>query len=216
MPVRILLADDHDVIRQGLKMIIFESLSDIIIVGEASNGREALVQAELLKPDVIVMDIGMPELNGIEATRMICELLPTARVIILSMHNTTEHIFRAMQAGALSYILKESVGSCIVKAIRAVMKGHHYFGDGVEEPSKGGSADYRSRPKSPVDSLSPRELAVIQLVAEGKTSAEIAGILELSPKSIETYRSRLMLKLGISNIPSLVKFALLHGITPPE
>lgn len=216
MPVRILLVDDHYVIRQGLKIILLESSSDMVVVGEASNGREALAQAELLKPDVVVMDIGMPELNGIEATRIIREQLPAARVIILSMHNTNEHIFRAMQAGAFAYILKESAGSCLVKAIRTVMKGHHYFGDGVEEPSKGGSPGYHSRPKSPVYSLSPRELAVIQFVAEGKSSAEIARILALSPKSIETYRSRLMLKLGLNNIPSLVKFALLHGITSAE
>lgn len=216
MPVRILLADDHDVVRHGLKMVIFESLSDMVIVGEASNGREALTQAKALTPDVIVMDIGMPELNGIEATRMICEILPSIKIIILSMHHTNEHVFRAMQAGAWAYLLKESAGSCVVKAILAVMKGHHYFGEGVEAPSRTRSTDHHSSLQTPIDTLSPRELEVIQLVVEGKTSAGIAEILSLSPKSIETYRSRLMLKLGVNNIPSLVKFALLHGITTIE
>jgi DNA-binding NarL/FixJ family response regulator len=210
MPVRILIADDHAMIRQGLKMIL-ESLSDADVVGEARDGREVLEKAEALRPDIILMDISMPELNGIEATRIICERLPSVRVIILSMHHTSEHVFRAIQAGARAYLLKESVGYSIVKAVREVMRGRLYFGEGVEPPIK-----TCVLPQSPIDSLSPRELEVIQFVVEGKTSAEIAEILLLSPKSIETYRSRLMLKLGVNNIPSLVKFAILHGITPPE
>jgi DNA-binding NarL/FixJ family response regulator len=213
MPVRILIADDHAIVRDGLRMIL-ESLSDMYVVGEAGDGRDAMVQAEALRPDVIIMDIAMPDLNGIEATRMICERLPSVKIIILSMYHTKEHVFRAMQAGARGYLLKESAGSTVVNAIRAVMKDHQYFGDGVESPTMIRYSDPRSIPQSPIDSLSPRELEVIQFVVEGKTSAEIAKILSLSPKSIETYRSRLMSKLGINNIPSLVKFALLHGITP--
>ena len=215
MAIRILIADDHAVVREGIKMLL-GSQSDMNVVGEASNGREALVQAEALNPDAIVMDITMPELNGIEATRMICKRMPTARVIILSMHHTKEHVFRAIEAGARGYILKESVGSNVVKAIRTVMRGQQYFCDGIETPIKTANSDAGSIHKSPIDSLSSRELEVLQLVAEGKTSAEIAAILTLSPKSIETYRSRLMLKLGVDNIPSLVKFAILHGITPSE
>ena len=210
MPVRILIADDHALVREGLKMILV-SMSDIDVVGEAGDGREVLDKAEALKPDVILMDISMPELNGIEATRIICERLPSVRVIILSMHHTIEHVFRAMQAGARAYLLKESAGLDVVKAVREVMRGRQYFGEGVEPPTKTCVS-----PKSPIDSLSPREFEVIQLVVEGKTSAEIAEILSLSPKSIETYRSRLMLKLGVNNIPSLVKFAVLHDITPAE
>jgi len=209
MPVRILIADDHALVREGLKMIL-ESLSDADVVGEARDGREVLEKAEALRPDVILMDISMPELNGIEATRIIRERLPAVRVIILSMHHTNEHVFRAIQAGALAYLLKESAGSYIVKAVREVMRGRLYFSDGIEPPIKTCNLS-----QSPIDSLSQRELEVIQFVAEGKTSAEIAEILSLSPKSVETYRSRLMLKLGVNNIPSLVKFAILHGITPP-
>jgi DNA-binding NarL/FixJ family response regulator len=210
MPVRILIADDHAIVREGLKMIL-ESLSDMEVVGEAGDGRDALEKAEALSPDVIIMDIAMPELNGIEATRMIRERLPAVRVIILSMHHTNEHVFRAMQAGARAYLLKESAGFSVVNAVRAVMRGHQYFGEGIEEPymmHPGSSA----LPQSPLDSLSRRERETLQLVAEGKTNAIIAELFNISPKSVETYRSRLMLKLGISNVPALVKFALQHGI----
>ncbi len=213
MSVSIMIVDDHAIIREGLKMI-FESQGDMIITCMAADGRDAISKAESIRPQVIVMDIAMPGLNGIEATRIIREKLPSVKVVILSMHNNLEHIFRAMQAGAHGYILKESAGSEIVKAVRAVMKGHRYFGKGVEVPPEKRNPDNTGHCKSPLDSLSPRELEVLQLVAEGKTSVEIAKTLSLSPKSVETYRSRLMLKLGIGNIPALVKFALQHGITP--
>lgn len=214
MPVRILIADDHAIVRDGLKMIL-ESQREMSVVGEAKNGREALEQAVALRPDVILMDISMPELNGIEATRMIHEQLPKARIIILSMHHTDEHVFRGCQAGAMAFLLKESAGASVVKAIAAVMRGKTYFGEGVQSPDMSlyGS---RVQQQSPLDSLSLREREVLQLVVEGNTSARIAEALSLSPKSVETYRSRLMLKLGISNIPSLVKFALQHGITPAQ
>jgi len=215
MSVRILIADDHAVVREGLRMIL-EAMGDMTVVGEALDGRDAIEKAQALKPDVIVMDIAMPEMNGIEATRIICERLPTVKIIILSMHHTNEHIFRAIQAGACAYLLKESAGAWVAKAIQTVMKGEYYFGAGVEAPLKVLRANRRTRPASPLESLSQREREVIQLVVEGKTSVEIAEILSLSPKSVETYRSRLMLKLGVNNIPSLVKFALLHGITPAD
>jgi len=215
MSVRIMIADDHAVVREGLRMIL-EASGDMIVVGEALDGRDAIEQAAALRPDVIVMDISMPEMNGIEATRTICERLPEVKIIILSMHHTTEHIFRAIQAGARAYLLKESAGASVAKAVQAVMKGDLYFGAGVEAPPKALNSNRRTRPSSPLESLSQREREVIQLVVEGKTSVEIAEILSLSPKSVETYRSRLMLKLGVNNIPSLVKFAILHGITPAD
>jgi DNA-binding NarL/FixJ family response regulator len=210
MPVRILIVDDHAIVRQGLKLIL-ESLSDIDVAGEAGDGRDAVEKAEALKPDVIIMDISMSDMNGIEASRMIRERLPKVKVIILSMHHSNEHVFRAMQAGASAYLLKESAGSSVVNAVRAVMRGRLYFSEGIEAPIKSCSTS-----QSPAESLSPREREVLQFVVEGKTSAEIAEVLSLSPKSIETYRSRLMLKLGVNNVPALVKFALLHGITPTE
>jgi DNA-binding NarL/FixJ family response regulator len=215
MSARILIADDHAVVREGLRMIL-EAQGDMTVVGEALDGRDAIEKAETLKPDVIVMDIAMPEMNGIEATRIICGRLPSVKIIILSMHHTNEHIFRAIQAGARAYLLKESAGTLVANAIKTVMRGEYYFGAGVEAPPNVLYAGRRTRPSSPLESLSQREREVIQLVVEGKTSVEIAEILSLSPKSVETYRSRLMLKLGVSNIPSLVKFALLHGITPAD
>jgi DNA-binding NarL/FixJ family response regulator len=210
-----MIADDHSVVREGLRMIL-EAMGDMTVVGEAVDGRDAIEKAATLKPDVIVMDIAMPEMNGIEATRIICERLPAVKIIILSMHHTNEHIFRAIQAGASAYLLKESAGALVATAIKAVMKGENYFGAGVEAPPKLERSNRRTQHTSPLESLSQREREVIQLVVEGKTSAEIAEILALSPKSVETYRSRLMLKLGVTNIPSLVKFALLHGITPAD
>ena len=215
MPVRIMIADDHAVVREGLRMIL-EASGDMNVVGEALDGREAIEKAVALKPDVIIMDISMPEMNGIEATRTICERLPAVKIIILSMHHTNEHIFRAIQAGARAYLLKESAGASVAKAIHAVMKGQLYFGAGVEAPPKMTLSGKKSRSASPLESLSRREREVLQLVVEGQTSAEIAEVLSLSPKSVETYRSRLMLKLGVSNIPALVKYTLLHGITPAD
>lgn len=215
MPIRILLADDHAVVRDGLQMIL-ESRGDMRVVGAATNGRDAVAKAESLRPDVIIMDVAMPELNGIEATQTIREGLPSTRVIILSMHHTTEHIFRAIRAGAGGYILKESAGTEVVRAVCSVMKGHLYFGRGVEASPDTWSRECDEARKSPLERLSTREREVLQHVVEGKTSAEIADILSLSPKSVETYRSRLMVKLDVGNIPSLVKFALLHGITPPK
>jgi len=215
MSVRVLIADDHAVVREGLRMIL-EAKGDMTIVGEALDGRDAIEKAEMLNPDVIIMDIAMPEMNGIEATRIICERFPAVKIIILSMHHTNEHIFRAIQAGARAYLLKESAGAWVAKAIHTVMKGQYYFGAGVEAPPKVLRSNGRTHPASPIESLSQREREVLQLVVEGKTSVEVAEILFLSPKSVETYRSRLMLKLGVNNIPSLVKFALLHGITPAD
>ncbi|MBI5483547.1 MAG: response regulator transcription factor [Deltaproteobacteria bacterium] len=215
MPVRILIADDHAVVREGLRLIL-ESTGEMCVIGEAVDGRDALQKAEALTPDVIIMDIAMPEMNGIDATQLICKLLPAVKVIILSMHHTNEHIFRAIQAGAKAYLLKESAGASVMKAVNSVMRGQMYFGAGVDNPMQFAGSPSHTPSKSPLDSLSRREREVLQMVVEGKTSVEIAEVLFISPKSVETYRSRLMLKLSVTNIPSLVKFALQHGITPVE
>jgi len=213
MPVRILIADDHAMMRDGLRMII-ETHEDLLVVGHAVSGHDAIMKAEALHPDVILMDIAMPEMNGIEASRLICDRQPAVKILILSMHNTHEHVFRAIQAGAQGYLLKESAGSEVVVAIQSVMRGPHYFGNGVDLPQGFSTHDLTIHPKSPLESLSNREREVLQHVVEGKTSAEIAVILSLSSKSVDTYRSRLMIKLGTNNMAALVKFALLHGITP--
>ncbi|MBC7963283.1 MAG: response regulator transcription factor [Steroidobacteraceae bacterium] len=215
MPITILIADDHAMVRDGLKMIL-ENADGMRVVAMAADGREAVVLAEEHRPDVILMDISMPGLNGIEAARLIHERLPATRVLILSMHHSAEHIFRALRAGASGYLLKESAGSEVVTAVRTVLKGNRFFGKGVKQPLERRHGKDRSLQKSPLDSLSRRELEVLQLVVEGKTSVEIGEVLSLSPKSIETYRSRLMLKLVVTNIPALVRFAMQHGIIPAD
>jgi DNA-binding NarL/FixJ family response regulator len=217
MSITVFLADDHAVVRDGLRFLL-EAEHDIKVVGDAANGRDAVRRVVQLCPDVAIMDIAMPELNGIEAAREIGQVCPSTQVIILSMHSTTEHVFQALQAGARGYLLKESAGIEVVNAVRAVHAGHRYLSPKI---SDGLVDDYvrqrqAAEAKSPLARLSPREREVLQLVVEGKSSAEIAGILSLSLKTIETYRSRLMHKLGISDLPGLVKFAVQHGLTPLE
>jgi DNA-binding NarL/FixJ family response regulator len=213
--ITVFIADDHAVVRDGLRLLL-ESQVDIKVVGDAADGRQAIMQVQRLCPDVVIMDIAMPELNGIDATRLIRKNCPSTQVIILSMHATTEHIFQAIYAGALGYVLKESAGIEVVKAVRTVYAGDRYISRKIDEIMVENYISQRMThgAKSPLESLSYREREVLQLVVEGKSSAEIADVLLLSPKTVETYRSRLMHKLGIRDIPSLVKFAIQHGLTP--
>lgn len=212
--IKVLLADDHAVVRDGLRMLL-EAQSGLEVVGEAGDGREAVREVARLRPDVVVMDIAMPELNGIEATRMICEAGTPPKVIILSMHFQTEYIFRALQAGAYGYLVKDSVGTEVVDAIRAVHRGSHYLSEGISESVIDDYVRQRGVAKEddPLLLLSPREREVLQLVVEGRSTLEIAEIAALSPKTVETYRSRLMHKLEITNLPELVKFAIRYGLT---
>jgi DNA-binding NarL/FixJ family response regulator len=181
-------------------------------VGDVSNGREAVREAQRLLPDVVVMDIAMPGLNGIEATLQIQEISPPPRILILSMHSTTEHIFRALQAGARGYLLKDSAGKEVVEAVRVVHAGRRYLSQKIAATVIDDYIAERHR-TSPLDSLSRRERQILQLIAEGKTSAEVGAMLFLSPKTVDTYRSRMMHKLGIGDLPKLVKFAIQNGIT---
>ncbi len=208
------MADDHAVVRDGLRFLL-DAQPDIRVVGYAGNGRETVRRVKKIRPNVVVMDIAMPELNGIEATRKISRLCPDTRVIVLSIHSTNEHVFRALQAGARGYLLKESAGVQVVDAVRAVVTGRRYLSPKISDQMIDDYVTQReAAAESPLARLSARELEILQLVVEGKSSAEIADILSLSPKTVETYRSRLMSKLEISDIPSLVKFAILHGLTP--
>ena len=213
MSTRVLIVDDHALVRDGLRVHL-EMRGDLVVVGEAANGRDAIAMAEALRPDVIIMDVAMPELNGIEATRLICERLPDVKVLMLSMHNSHEHCFRALRSGARGYILKESAGEEVLLAVRTLMRGRRFLGAGLTPPHDLPAGGIDRNSKSPIENLSYREREVFQLVVEGKSSSEIAVILSLSSKSVDTYRSRLMRKLGVESIPSLVKLALLHNITP--
>ena len=207
----VVLADDHTVVRDGLRVLL-EAHADIRVIGDAANGRQAVRLALQLHPDVVIMDIAMPEMNGIEATQQIHDMSPATQVLILSMHSTTEHIFRALQAGARGYLLKDSAGAEVVEAVRAVHAGRRYLSQKIASTVLDDYISERSR-ASPLDSLSPRERQILQLVAEGKSSAEAARMLFLSPKTVDTYRSRMMQKLDIGDLPGLVKFAIQHGIT---
>ncbi len=215
--ITITLADDHTVVRDGLRFLL-EAQPDLTVIGDAANGREAVRQVAQHCPDVAILDIAMPELNGIEAMRQIYEVCPDTQVIILSMYATTEHILRALQAGARGYLLKESAGAEVVEAVRAVCAGQHHLSQKISDKVLNSFArqDEVGQAQTPLARLSPREREILQLVVEGKSSAEIGNILALSPKTVETYRSRLMKKLGLSNLPELVKFAIQHGLTPLE
>jgi DNA-binding NarL/FixJ family response regulator len=181
------------------------------VVGVAGNGRDAVAEALRLKPDIVIMDIGMPELDGVEATRRILEKSPSTQVLILSMYLSAEHIHRALQAGAQGYVLKESAGKEVVEAIRALRAGVRYLSHRITETL---IDDYLrdASDLSPIDSLSLRERDVLQRVVEGQTNSAIANALSLSTKTVETYRARIMRKLKVHDTVELVKFAMRHGL----
>jgi DNA-binding NarL/FixJ family response regulator len=210
VPITVLIADDHAVVRDGLLALLAKA-EDLQVVGVAGNGRDVIDLAQRTRPDVVVMDIGMPELDGVEATRRLRETHPESRVLILSMHLSSEHVVRALHAGANGYVVKESAGEEVVEAIRAVFSGRRYLSHQISELM----IDDFLRDGvqvSPLDRLSLRESDVLKLVVEGHTSADIAERLALSSKTVETYRARIMRKLGVKDTVALVKFAMRHGI----
>ena len=209
MKPRILLADDHSVIRFGLRALL--ELAGMEIVAEAAEGREALRLAQQHAPDVAIFDIAMPGLNGIDAAAILKVRCPQTRIVILSMHADSEYVHRALAAGAFAYVLKGGATDEIVTAVRTVHAGRQYLSPGLAAAAATGAV---AAARSPLDSLSARERQVLQLVAEGHSSSQIAQIVHLSPKSVDTYRSRLMRKLGVSDLAALVKFAVQHGLTP--
>lgn len=211
--IRVLLADDHKLMRSGLRMVI-ERDPLYAVVGEADDGRQAVALAESLKPDVVVMDIGMPNLNGIEAARQITEAHPEIAVIMLSMHSDEAYVLRALRAGARAYLLKDSAEADLSRALEAVGKGKSFFSPAA---SKILLEDYmrkleRAGAEDSYDLLSPREREILQLVAEGKSSKEIANLLNLSVYTVETHRSNLMQKLNLRGIPELILYAVRKGL----
>lgn len=211
MTITVLIADDHGVFREGLRMLL-DSQPDLRVVGEVGDGRAAVKAAQELQPAVIVMDLAMPLLNGVDATAQILERNDGIKVVMLSMHSTVEHVYRALQAGALGYLRKESAGREVLEAIRTVHLGRRYLSQKITESAVDDYIQQRAV-ESPLESLSQREREILQLIVEGQSGVDIARQLNLSPKTVDTYRSRMMLKLGIGDLPSLVKFALQHGLT---
>jgi two-component system, NarL family, response regulator NreC len=212
--IKVLLTDDHAIVREGLKLML-EAQSNIKVVAEAEDGLDAIAKVRAHRPDIVVMDIAMPNMNGIEATKRIKEEFPETRIIILSMYSTLEDIFRALHGGAIGYLLKDSAGAEVVDAVNAAYNNRRYLSRKVDDMLIDSYIfeSRKTKTQSPLDSLSAREREVMQLLAEGKPNPEIARMLFLSVKTVETYRSRLMSKLGISDLASLVKFAIQHGLT---
>ena len=215
--IKVLLADDHAVLRDGLQSIV-DMRHDMTVVAQAADGRSAIHAVREFRPDVVIMDIAMPLLNGIEATRYIREDFPATKIVMLSIHAGSEHVFRALQAGAHGYVLKESAGNEVIDAIRTVFQGHRFLSKKIADTviDEYLRQSQTSQVKSPLEQLSLREREVLQLVAEGRSGAEIAGMIHLSPKTVETYRSRIMQKLAIKNLPELVRFAIQQGVISIE
>jgi DNA-binding NarL/FixJ family response regulator len=211
--IRVLIVDDHAMMIDGLTALLKQS-KHIEVIGSAFDGRSALGMVDELSPDVVLMDIALPGLNGLEATRLIIQKHPTIKVVILSVHATNEHIFQALRAGAKGYLLKESAGNELLDAIQEVYSGNRYLTHKVTESLVNDYIQQRERSEtnSLLDVLSTREREVFYLVVEGYQSAEIAKKLSLSRSTVDTYRSRIMTKLGIDDLPSLIRFALEHGL----
>ncbi len=212
-PIHILLADDHTVMRRGLRLLL-ESQPEFRVVAEAADGRQAVEQAQATQPDVAVVDIAMPNLNGIEATQRIMDALPNTAILILSMHSDEGYVLRALKAGAKGYLLKDSAQGDLIEAIRAVHQGKTFFGP---EISKMLIEDYISEIRmrgveDPYDLLTSREREILQLVAERKANQDIAQALHLSPCAVETHRRNLQEKLNLHSLPEVILYAVRKGI----
>jgi|SRR5689334_4582548 two-component system, NarL family, response regulator NreC len=211
--VRVLLADDHTILRAGLKMML-NAQPDIEVVGEASDGRQVVVEAQRLLPDVILMDITMPEVNGIEATRQVKRLLPETRVLVLTMHENEEYLFQMLRAGAAGYMLKEAADTELISAIRVVSSGRFYLSPSAQTMMV---SDYLQRVRTGEErdsygALTEREREILKLVAEGYTNAQIGERLFISPKTVDTHRTHIMDKLNLHSRAELVKYAMRRGL----
>ncbi|HEY8743312.1 MAG TPA: response regulator transcription factor [Chloroflexota bacterium] len=212
-PIRLLLVDDHALFREGLRLIL-ESQEDLQVVGEAASGNEAVRKSLLLQPDVVVMDLTMPDGGGLEATEAIKQAFPQTQVLVLTMHDTQEYFFRLLQAGASGYVVKGAHKADLLAAIRAVATGGVYLyptlakqlvGDYLRQARQGETADQLA-------TLTEREREVLQLLVEGQTGREIADVLVLSPATVERHRANLMAKLGLHSRAELIKYALRRGL----
>jgi DNA-binding NarL/FixJ family response regulator len=211
--IQVLLVEDHTIVRKGLRALL-EGQSDIQVVGEAEDGRQALEQVQQLLPDVVLMDIGMPGLNGLEATRQIKHQFPKTKVVVLTMHTNAEYIFNVLQAGASGYLIKQAATEEVISAIRAVYRGESFLSPSIstkvieEYLRRAGKTEL----VDPFERLTSREREVLQLIAEGHSTQEIATLLYVSGKTVETHRARLMEKLDIHTIAELTQYAIRKGI----
>ena len=212
-PIRILLADDHTVVRDGLRALL-ERESDMSVVAEAADGRESVRLAETEAPDVVVMDLAMPNMNGMEATRRILAANARVAVVILSMHQDESYVLRALKAGAKGYLLKDSLRSDVIDAIRSVAQGRSFLTKKVGRILQEGYVRQLERRglDDSYDLLTDREREVLQLIAEGRTNKEVAGILNVSITTVETHRTHILQKLGLHSVPELILYAVRKGI----
>ena len=209
--IRILLVDDHALVREGVSRLL-EAQSDMQVVGSFGEPEAALAFAAREEPDVAIVDVAMPQASGIELARRLRAASPDTQLLVLSMHSNPEYVHQALLAGALGYVAKESAGPVLVQAVRAVQAGRRYLSESLGSEALSRYLQ-RGEDSDPLGRLSAREREVLRHTVEGCTIAETAQRLGLSPKSVETYRSRLMTKLGIEDLPALVKFAIRHGVT---
>jgi DNA-binding NarL/FixJ family response regulator len=214
-PIRVLLVDDHKLVRAGFRALL-DSLGEVQVVAEAGNGRDALRQMEAHRPDVVLMDISMPGLNGLEATARAAKEFPWAGVIVLSMHANEEYVLRALRSGAAGYLLKDASSAELELAVRAVAGGDTYLSPPVSHHVVEAYVERVGDRLSPVDRLTPRQREILQLVAEGHTTRQIAHLLGLTAKTVETHRAQLMERLDIHDIAGLVRFAVQSGIVALE
>jgi DNA-binding NarL/FixJ family response regulator len=212
--IAVLLAEDHMIVREGLRRLL-DAESDIEVVGEATNGRQAVALARKLRPAVIIMDIAMPQLNGLEATRQIRQFLPDANVLVLSAHSDDAYVEKVMALGAKGYLIKQTSASFLAEAIREVQKGNTFFSPSIARRLRHRdqkSLDRKGRMKTKTVRLSSRELEVLQLIAEGEANKQIAAELDISAKTVEKHRDHLMQKLDIHDTAGLTRYAIAAGI----
>ncbi|MDQ6662003.1 MAG: response regulator transcription factor [Chloroflexota bacterium] len=213
MQIRIVLADDHTILRAGLKMML-NAQPDMVVIGEAQDGRQAISEIQRVQPDIVLMDITMPDMNGIEATRRIKKLFPEVKVLVLTMHENDEYVFQALRAGASGYMLKEAADTELITAIHVIYSGQFYLSPTAQSVMVG---DYLQRvrtgeEKDSYSSLTEREREILKLVAEGFTNNQIAERLVISPKTVDTHRTHVMDKLNLHSRAELVKYAMRRGL----
>lgn len=213
--VRVLLADDHTLVRAGIRSLL-ENIDGVEVVAESGDGREALELIVRHRPDLALLDIGMPGLNGIEIARQVRRTAPRTRVVVLSMYDDKTHVTQAMRAGVVGYLLKGAAVAELPMAIKVVMAGETYLTPKISAHVVGGFLDEAARGIEPIESLTPRQREILQLIAEGQSTKEIAAILGVSVKTIETHRARLTERLDIHDVAGLVRFAIRSGLVSPE
>jgi len=215
MPIRVVLADDHVLIRAGLRALL-HSLPNIEVIAEASDGHEAVEVIARHQPDVVIMDIGMPGLNGVDSTRRIVKQFPGTRVVILSMHANEEYVGRALEAGAMGYLLKGAEPAELELVFKAVMRGETYLSPSIAKHLVQDYLSHRKEKTQPLPDLTGRQREVLQLIAEGCSTKDIANKLKLSVKTVDTHRSELMHRLDIHDVAGLVRYAIRTGLVSTE